>query len=100
MPRDPNKCPKCGAEGFGESDGQPVTISGWYGNARYAWGRYAGVHMPRLCAKRCPNPDCSTRRAGQRGIRHQLTTEPRRAGRSGAPAIRNTYQAKRREHIR
>ena len=46
-------CPECKSENFGVGSGVPVQISGWYGDKRFAWGRYAGVHMVRLTARRC-----------------------------------------------
>jgi hypothetical protein len=49
-------CPNCGGENYGIGSGEPVQAGGWYGDKRFAWGRYAGVHMVKLVAKRCP--DC------------------------------------------
>lgn len=45
-------CPKCGKRA--ESNGEPVTVSGWYGDVRYGWGQYAGVHMCRAVRAQCP----------------------------------------------
>lgn len=47
-------CPACGVEGFGRGDDVPVTTGGWHGDVKFAWGRYAGVHMVRIMARRCP----------------------------------------------
>ena len=49
-------CPKCHCDDFGTGNGEPVTVGGWYGDRQFNWGRYAGIHMVRLTAKRCP--DC------------------------------------------
>jgi predicted nucleic-acid-binding Zn-ribbon protein len=51
-----HECPKCHKDSFGRYNQVPVTIGGWHGGVRVAWGRYAGVHMTRFTAKRCE--DC------------------------------------------
>lgn len=50
-------CPKCNGSNFGVGSDEPVTMNGWYGDRRYQWGRYAGVHMVRLTGLRCD--DCN-----------------------------------------
>lgn len=46
------ECPQCGREA--EGDGVPVTVGGWHGDINYGWGRYAGVHLCKAVAYRCP----------------------------------------------
>jgi|GEM_PF-5683595 len=48
-----HECPGCKADAFGRHNGVPVTTGGWHGGLRFAWGRYAGVHMPCCTGKRC-----------------------------------------------
>lgn len=50
---DDKKCPKCGSENFGIGTGEPVTVGGWYGDKRFAWGTYARVRIVGLTGLRC-----------------------------------------------
>jgi hypothetical protein len=40
---------------------EPVQGSGWYGNYRFQWGQYHGVHMPEVVEFDCPK--CGMRNA-------------------------------------
>ena len=49
-------CSQCKSANFGVGSGEPVQMSGWYGDKRFAWGRYAGVPLVKLTGLRCA--DC------------------------------------------
>lgn len=46
-------CPLCQNEDFGTRDCQPVTVSGWYGNAKLQW--QSSPHTIILVAVKCAN---------------------------------------------
>jgi len=40
---------------FHADNSEPVTVGGWYSNAHFEWGRYAGVHTVKAVEVRCPH---------------------------------------------
>ena len=46
-------CPRCKSESYGQSSNEPVTIGGWYGNARFVWQQISGARVVQETARRC-----------------------------------------------
>jgi hypothetical protein len=57
-------CPQCASENFGVGSGEPVTVSGWYGDRQFGWGSCARIHVVRLTGLRCG--DCG----------HEVSVDP------------------------
>ena len=55
-----SRCPKCDSPDFASSSGEPVEVSGWYGDVRFIWSDEGGFHHVAAQQARCGQCDYST----------------------------------------